>query len=123
MYVKLFGTIVNSSIWDEDIETRLVWITLLVTADETGFVRTTITALGRTANVSDEAVEKAVDVLTTPDPNSGSPKDNGRRIRPVPGGFQLTNYQEYREVRTKKQLQDAQRQTAKRAREVGNPQE
>lgn len=115
MYVKLFGSIVDSSIWDEDIATRLVWITLLVTADETGFVRTTDTALARRANVPYEDCLRALEVLKAPDPRSRSEKEGGRRIRTEDGGFFLINYADYREIRTKKQLQDAERQRRYRA--------
>jgi len=110
MYVKLFGTIVTSSIWNEDLGTRLVWITLLATANEEGWVRSTVEGLARTANVDLATCRKAVEVLEAPDTTSGSPKENGRRILPKPGGWQVVNYQEYREIKTQKQMNDARRQ-------------
>lgn len=36
--IKLFGSIVASTIWREDDKTRLVWITLLALSDRDGFV-------------------------------------------------------------------------------------
>ncbi len=110
MYVKLFGTIVRSSIWEESLSTRLVWITLLVTADRTGFVRTTDEALARLANVPYEETIQALEILQNPDERSKSHKDEGRRIRATDGGYYLINYEDYREIRTQKQLDDAERQ-------------
>ena len=120
MYVKLFGTILRSSIWAEDPATRLVWITLLTLADENGYVRSSTSGLARMANVPIEDATRAVEVLCAPDLDSGSPEHEGRRIEPVQGGWYLFNYTKYREIRTKEQLANAERQKRYREKAVTN---
>jgi len=107
MFVKLFGTIVSSSIWEEDFATRLVWITLLVTATKEGFVRTTEQALARTSNVPLKDTLVALEILQNPDETSGSPEDDGRRIEKVQGGYMVLNLPKYRSIKTAEQLASA----------------
>lgn len=107
MFVKLYGSILTSSIWEEDPSTRLVWITLLAMADKEGHVQSSIPGLARMANVSREDCDRAIDVLATPDTNSGSTDYEGRRIKVLDGGFHLLNYAKYREIRTREQLVSA----------------
>jgi hypothetical protein len=109
MYVKVFGSILRSSVWDTDPATRIAWLTMLVEADETGFVRGTTTALARLANLTEKQVQAALKIFTSPDPESATPDQDGRRIEPTDGGWFLINYKKYREIRTKAQLQTAQR--------------
>lgn len=117
MYVKLFASILDSSVWDESAETRLVWITMLVMADENGFVRGTITSLSRRAVVSVEQAERAVRTLEAPDPRSHTTDHEGRRIEPVDGGWVVLNYGKYREYRTRKQVKEADKKRRQRERE------
>ena len=37
-FTKLFNTIVSSTIWREDSDTRVVWVTMLAMADRDGHV-------------------------------------------------------------------------------------
>lgn len=116
MYVKLFGTILYSTIWGASATTRVVWITLLAMADEEGNVYTTIPGLARAAAVTIEETEHAITEFQTPDPYSSSKAEGGRRVIPFDGGFHLVNYQKYRELRTLKQRQTAARVQRHRAR-------
>ena len=110
MYVKLFGSILDSSIWAEDASTRLVWITMLAMANKDGFVASSITGLARRANVPLKDTRKALQILASPDDDSGSPEYDGRRIEAGEGGWILLNYQKYREIQTQNQRDDARRQ-------------
>jgi hypothetical protein len=110
MYVKLFGTLLHSSIWVEDPSTRLVWITLLLMANRDGYVRASPSGLARAANVSKEDTVRALEVLAAPDEESGSPEYEGRRIEAVEGGWFLLNYSKYRELRTEKDVYNAAKQ-------------
>jgi hypothetical protein len=119
MYVKLFSSILTSSLWAEDQATRVVWITLLAMADPEGFVRASPSGLSRIANVPPEDCRRALEVLLAPDPDSTTPDDEGRRLVPVPGGWHITNYTTYRnlqdqEVRREQWREAAKRQRAKR---------
>jgi len=116
MYVKLFGTILQSSIWSEDPATRLVWITLLTLADGEGYVRSSTSGLARTANVPIKDTERALVILESPDKESGTQEFDGKRIEAVEGGWFLLNYMKYREIRTREQLANAARQKRYRER-------
>lgn len=98
MYVKIFSRILDSSIWDEDNETRLLWITLLAKADWDGFVIATDHAIALAARLSDAATAKSLAVLQAPDPQSTSPACEGKRIEKVQGGYLIVNYSAYREL-------------------------
>lgn len=99
MYNKLFSKILDSSIWLEPAETRIVWITLLAAMDEDGFAHfSAIENLASRARVTVEQAAKAVECFIAPDPNSGNPANEGRRIERVPGGFIILNAAIHREV-------------------------
>jgi hypothetical protein len=96
-YAKLFSELVTSTIWCEDDQTRIVWITMLSQADKNGEVMASVPGLARLANVPVDATRKAIQILLSPDPDSRTPDDEGRRIQPIDGGWILLNYQKYRE--------------------------
>jgi len=99
MYTKLFGKILDSSIWLEPDPTRLVWITLLAAMDEDGFAHfSAIQNLADRAKVSLEATQAALETFQAPDPNSANPANEGRRIERVPGGWMILNAAYYREL-------------------------
>ncbi len=99
MYSKLFSSLLTSSVWDTDIETRVVWITLLALKDQDGFARVaTVDGLARLARVSVEGARKAVEILTSPDPESADPEHDGRRIERAPGGWVVLNAKKYDEL-------------------------
>lgn len=101
MYVKIFDRILNSSIWDESSDTRVVWFTLLLMADFEGNVISTISGIARAANLPIEAVQAALDKFQRPDPASTTDDDNGKRIESVgPNRWVLPNYSHYRAMAT-----------------------
>ena len=109
MYVKLFGTILDSSIWAADAPTRIVWITMLAMANENGVVLASVDGLARRAQVSLKDCQKALRALSRRDYNDRSGVKGGRRIQALQGGWELINYQRYREIKTQKQLEAAAR--------------
>lgn len=99
MYNKLFTKILDSSIWLEATETRIVWITLLAAMDEDGYAHfSAMENLASRARVTIEQAGKAVACLLAPDPNSGNPDHEGRRIERVPGGFIILNAEKHRGI-------------------------
>lgn len=116
MYVKIFASILDSSVWDESPETRLVWITMLLMADEHGFVRGTPHSIARRAVVSPDGAARALAVLEAPDLRSHTIEHDGRRIESVDGGWLVLNYAKYREMRTRKQVKEAEKKRRQRAR-------
>jgi hypothetical protein len=96
-YTKLFSTIVTSTIWQEDSDTRVIWITLLALTDAKGFVDATIPGIAGITKIPLATVEAAMTKFTLPDVYSRSQDHEGRRIMKVDGGWVLLNYAKYRE--------------------------
>ena len=96
-YTKLFSTILTSTIWQEDSDTRVLWVTMLALADQNGKVDATLPGLANIANITIEACEKAITKFESPDKYSRSKKFQGRRIKYIKGGWRILNYAEYRD--------------------------
>jgi len=99
-YCKLSSGIVNSSIWSENLATRVVWITFLAIKNDIGFVEGSRTGLARIANVSIDEYDKAILVLESPDNESKNSDNEGRRIERVNGGWQVLNHDTYRDMKS-----------------------
>ena len=95
-YTKLFSSILMSSNWEEDTDTRIVWVTLLALADQDGHVDGTVHSVARVARVSVEACQSAMDTFLNTDPLDRSGVMDGRRVIPEHGGWTLVNYNAYR---------------------------
>ncbi len=123
VYNKLFTKILDSSVWLESTTTRLVWLTLIASMDETGFCA--FAAMGNLANrarVPLSACEAAVKVLESADSESADPDNNGRRIERVPGGWLVLNATKYRDMVTRVIAQERTRERVRRhrAEKAGN---
>lgn len=116
-YVKIYSSILNSSVWSEPPATRCVWLTMLASCDADGKVETSFQGLCRAANVTPDECRLAVKALEAPDLDSKSPEWGGRRIEKVEGGWQILNYVKYRELRSPNQVATAERQARFRARQ------
>lgn len=112
-YVKLFQSLLDSTIWAESDSTRIVWLTMLVIADKNGEVMSTVPGLAHRARVSIEACQSAIDKLSSPDKYSRSKLAEGRRIVAIEGGWELVNHADYRMKASK---EDEKRATAERVR-------
>jgi DNA-binding transcriptional MerR regulator len=117
-YVKLFGSLLNSSAWCLPADTRLVWIALLLLADPEGRVWGAVPGIARQAGVSVEGARRALDELSSPDSDSRTPDEDGRRILPIDGGWQIVNARKYREMQTDGQRKASARSRAHRERKT-----
>ena len=95
-FTKLVPEIVQSSIWNEPAEIRIMWITMLAIKDSEGYVRGDARTLARIANVTPEASEAALRIFQEPDVNSHTSDNEGRRIEPYAGGWLVLNHDKYR---------------------------
>jgi hypothetical protein len=127
MYNKLFGKILDSSIWLETSDTRVVWMTLLAAMDQDGFVPfASLANLALRARVALDVCALAVKTMEAPDPNSSDPDNEGRRIERVPGGWLVLNAAKYRDMvtrdiaRERTRLRVAKHRAAKAAVTLGN---
>ena len=95
-FTKLDSGIIDSSIWSAPLATRVLWITFLAKADSEGMVRASYSGMQRASNVGQEEFESALKCLESPDPDSRSPENEGRRIGKIEGGWLVFNYPKYR---------------------------
>ncbi len=96
-FTLLWSKILDSSVWQLDGPTRLVWITLLAMKNKYGVVRTrSAEALAWRARVSPEECRKALKIFSSPDPSSGNQSNQGRRIEEVDDGWLVLNHESYR---------------------------
>lgn len=116
-YVKLFQSILQSTIWQEPTHVRLVWITLLASSDLNGNVSASVPGLAHTARVELREVEEAIHKLLSPDPYSRTPDFEGRRIEPIDGGWHILNYLKYKHIISAENEREANRIRQKRHRD------
>lgn len=119
MYVKLFSSLLDSSVWQESVATKIVWVTILMMADEQGIVYAALPGLAARAGVSREDCAAALAIFEAPDPNSRTSDHEGRRVEKIEGGWLVLNHKLYREIRTKHQRTEAERQRRHRANKTG----
>lgn len=100
----------------EDDATRLVWVTMLAMKDRHGEVMGSIPGLANVARVSVEACRAAIGKFLSPDPDSRTSANEGRRIEPIPGGWLVLNHDAYRDMDSDedRKRKDAIRQQRKR---------
>jgi len=95
-FTKLFNSILDSTIWQEPLETKVVWITMLAMCDRTGEVHASVPGLAKRAGVTLQQCNAALACLESPDEYSRTKTHDGRRIREIDGGWELLNHAKYR---------------------------
>jgi hypothetical protein len=100
MYSKLFSRITESSLMEEPIPTRYVFVMLLAIADAQGYVIGTDVAIARRINMPLRDFLPCIDRLMEPDAHSNSQAEDGRRVIRSDGerGYKIVNYTVYREI-------------------------
>jgi hypothetical protein len=96
-FTKLDGNIIFSSIMGEDDSVFRVWIIILATCKRDGVSPATTIFISNITRKPLEEIERCIKVLESPDKNSRTPNNEGRRIKRVDGGFFVFNYEKYRE--------------------------
>jgi hypothetical protein len=119
MYAKLFSRITESSLIEEDITTRWVFVAMLAIADPDGTVIGTDIAIARRINVPLGDFEKSMKRLMDADPSSNNKDFEGRRVLPSPGerGYFLTGYTRYRSLKTEAERREYMRVYMKKYRQ------
>lgn len=98
-FTKLFSSITESTVWCEPSDIRIVWITMLAMADRHGRVWASIPGLANRAQVPRATTEEAIKRFLSPDPDSRTKTNDGRRIKEIDGGWALLNHGKYRAIR------------------------
>lgn len=118
MYNKLFTKILDSSIWLESTQTRIVWLTFIAVMDEQGMANfASVGNVAHRARVTLEEAQEALGCLERPDPDSYDPDHEGRRVERVPGGWMVLNADKHRRMVTKAIIQAQTRERVQRHRE------
>jgi hypothetical protein len=94
-YTKLMRSLATSTICEEPLATRWLWMIMLSQADRDGIVRGSVPGLARIANISLADCEDSLNRFMSPDRYSRTQDDEGRRIRQVDGGWLLINHGKY----------------------------
>lgn len=97
-YTKLFKDIIHSTIWQEPLDIKVVWITLLALKDMDGKVSCSVPGLASAAGVSLERTLAALEKFKQPDPYSSTKDNEGRRIEDIEGGWFVLNHYKYQEA-------------------------
>lgn len=110
MYCKLFTSLYQGTLRGKSDEI-LVFTNLLAHCDSEGYVDKHWRAISEEVGIPEDRVKAAITSLETPDPESRSPAEEGRRITRIDDhrawGWQVTNYIKYREI---KNLEDRREQ-------------
>jgi hypothetical protein len=119
VYNKLFTKILDSSIWLESTPTRIVWLTFIAVMDEDGFAAfASVGNVAHRARVTLEEAAAAIALLEGPDPDSGDPDNQGKRLERVPGGWMVLNAKKHRDMVTRVVIQEQTRERVRRHREL-----
>jgi hypothetical protein len=116
-YTKLFSSIIASSIWQENLVTKVVWITMLAIQNRAHVVEASVPGLAHLAGVSREDCEKALKKLMAPDPDSRNKAHDGRRIEVCPGGWLILNGEYYQQLMGAEDRKEKMRQYQRDCRE------
>lgn len=108
-YTKLFSSIVASSIWQEDLATKVVWVTMLAMKNERHIVEASIPGLASLAGVTMEQCQSAITKFISPDPYSKNQEHGGKRIEQVEGGWLILNGEHYRRLLSYEERREYQR--------------
>ena len=120
-YVKLFNSILISSVWQEDEATRLLWITMLALADRTGHVMGSVPGIAHVARIPLPSCEKALAILMAPDSSSQNPANEGRRIAEAERGWVVLNYKDWRDRLSKEDRREYKRLKQREYRAKNSP--
>lgn len=97
-YTKLFGSILDSTVWELPHATVRVWVTMMAMADRHGEIQAAIPGLAHRARVTLEETETALAAFMAPDKYSRTPDQDGRRIEAIDGGWRLINHRKYTQM-------------------------
>jgi hypothetical protein len=101
-WIPLWASTVDSTLWEEEPDTRVMFLTLLMLRDPDQVVRLPLRVLAKKANLDGNReqaylkAEEALKVLEEPDRHSlESQEHEGRRIKRVEDGWFVINGQKY----------------------------
>lgn len=119
-FIKLFSSITDSSIWCEDSDTKVVWVTMMAMTDEFGRVHASVNGLAKRSGVSLEKTQECLKKFMSPDEFSRTSDNEGRRIEEIHGGWRLLNYDYFKKLRHDEDRKEQVREAVARHRKKCN---
>lgn len=109
MYAKIFESIYDGSL-RKDWKALVTFQQLLVLCDPEGYVDKTVEAISARTSIPVEIIQHGIQVLQSPDPDSRSQSEEGRRLTFInpsrKWGWKIVNYGHYRNIRTTEELRE-----------------
>ena len=96
----------DSSVWCESKDVKILWITFLAKKDKNGFVAASVPGMAKSAGLTVAECLNALKILESPDPLSSSQEHEGRRLRKVEHGWVVLNHFVYRDLVSKTRQRD-----------------
>ena len=123
MYSKLYRTIFDGSLYGQ-FEPLAVFMAMLALTDQHGDVDVSPRKIAGSLGCPLDFVERGIEALMQPDPESRTPKEDGRRIVPLlndedeprPFGWRIVNYGKYRSIRNEEERRAYKRDWARNKR-------
>lgn len=124
MYAKIFTSIYQGTLRG-DTHGLVVFTNLLAHADSNGWVDIHPKAIAEETGLSVDQVRAAIHGLESPDPESRSPEEEGRRIVRLDEhrdwGWRIVNHGKYRAIRNEEDRREQNRLAQQRWREKNKP--
>ena len=109
-YTKLFSSILASSVWQETLPTKIVWVTMLALKNERHEVEASLPGLAKLAGVTLEECEEAVKKFEGPDKYSRNEANDGRKVVRVTSGWKVLNGDHYSRLMSADERREYQRE-------------
>ncbi len=120
-YFRLDRRILSSSVWARDPDLLKVWLFLLLQADSRGRVEAVPPMIAASCGIAVARVREILEELASPDPDSRTPTDEGRRIRIEHApeyAITLVNAEKYSAMTYRQAAAERQRRYRQRKRDV-----
>lgn len=110
---------------EESVNVRYVFMMMLAVADPSGVVVGTDVAISRRLNIPLQEFRNCLEILSKPDPESNSPKHEGRRIvqSDTERGYLIVNYSTYRGIKDEQDRREYMRDYMRKKRAVSEPED
>lgn len=109
----MFSSILASSVWQEDLATKVVWITMLALKNERHEVEASVPGLAKLAGVSLKECEEAVAKFEQPDRYSRNQEHEGRKVERCVSGWRILNGAYYQRLLSREERLEYQREYQK----------
>lgn len=122
MFGKVFASLWQGSMVGQR-NAQHVFVYMIANADAEGFLDQTQEVIAALTGIPLDEVNKAIEMLSSPDPRSRSTDEEGRRIVPLDArgwGWQIVNYAKYRAMRDEEVRRGQNRERMRRVRAAAN---